>query len=191
MPRFLAGFLTACLLWGGLVFAYSRGIIDIDLEPNEPVPAEAASVEPALDDKPGPGKRKRTPRKGVRKDRRLSGDALTGDDLGDPETRNLDVANAGGEEQLLGSEIERGFDSVMPQVRRCLVLVDTDEPVSGKVSFGLRISGQSGVTRVNLQGPAVITQSEAGDCLRKAARGIQFRRFNGPDMILQFPLTLH
>jgi hypothetical protein len=63
--------------------------------------------------------------------------------------------------------------------------------VSGKLVFGLRISGQSGVTRVNLEGPAAITRSEAGDCLRKAARSIRFRTFNGPDMLVRYPLTLH
>ena len=50
-------------------------------------------------------------------ERRYSGDALSGDDLGDPELRDLNAAQAGGEEQLLGSEIEKGFDSVFPQGR--------------------------------------------------------------------------
>jgi hypothetical protein len=190
VPRFLAGFLTASLLWCGLAFAYSRGIIDINLGPNAEPAAPDAGVEPEVEEDKRRGKRKRVARKGARKDRRFTGEAMTGDDLGDPETRNLEAAKAGGEEQLLGSEIERGFDSVFPQVRRCLMLAAGDEPVSGKVTFGLRISGQGGVDRVNLHGPAAITRSEAGDCLRKTARSIQFRKFNGPDMLVHFPLTL-
>jgi hypothetical protein len=191
VPRFLAGFLAASLLWCGLIFAHSRGIIDINLEPNAQPAALDAGVEQEINGQREPGKRKRVTRKSARKDRRLTGEATSGDDLGDPQARDLDVANAGGEEQLLGSEIERGFDAVFPQVRRCLMLAAGDEPVSGRVTFGLRISGQSGVTRVNLQGPAAITQGEAADCLRKAARGIQFRKFNGPDMLVHYPLTLH
>ena len=91
---------------------------------------------------------------------------------------------------MLGSEIQRGFDSAFPQVKRCLMLAAGDEPVSGKIMFGLRITGQGGVSRVNLEGPAAITRSEAGDCLRKAAKGIRFRSFNGPDMLVHYPVTL-
>jgi hypothetical protein len=192
VPRFLAGFLTASLLWCGLIFAYSRGIIDINLEPNDAPSAPDAGVEEEEDDSPQRGKRKRggRARGGARKDRRFTGEAMTGDDLGDPETRHLQANQAGGEEQLLGSEIERGFDEAFPQIRRCLMLAAGDEPVSGKLVFGLRISGQSGVTLVNLQGPAAITRSEAGDCLRKAARAFRFRTFNGPDMLVHYPITL-
>jgi hypothetical protein len=192
VPRFLAGFLTATLLWGGLLFAHSRGILDLGIDPVEDEALADASAEQATAEEPGPTRRKRGARgrAGARKDRRYSGEAMTGDDLGDPELRNLEAAKAGGEEQLLGSEIERGFDSVFPQVRRCLMLAAGEEPVTGKLVFGLRISGQGGVERVSLQGPAAITQSEAGDCLRKAAREIRFRTFNGPDMLVHFPLML-
>lgn len=180
----------ASMLWGGLGLAVSRGIIDIDLEPNAEEDVPDAGVAEEAGEEPRAKRRRGARKRMARKDRRYSGQAKIGDDLGGPETRNLDVAQGGGEEQLLGSEIERGFDSVFPQVRRCLMLAAGDEPVSGKLVFGLRISGQSGVTRVNLQGPAAITRSEAGGCLRKAARGIRFRTFDGPDMLVHFPLSL-
>jgi hypothetical protein len=197
VPRFLAGFLTASLVWGGLIFAQVQGLIHINLEPEEESELAGAQPQEAPDDSPDPQRKKRGGRKRAtadrdnNKDRRLTGDALSGDDLGDPELRNLNADQAGGEEQLLGSEIERGFDSVFPQVRRCLMLAAGDEPVSGKIVFGLRIAGQGGVTAVNLEGPAAITRSEAGDCLRKAAKGIRFRSFNGPDMVVHYPLTLN
>jgi hypothetical protein len=70
------------------------------------------------------------------------------------------------------------------------MLAAGDEPVTGKIIFGLRISAAGSVTKVNLQGPSAITQGEAGDCLRKAAQGIHFRTFNGPDMLVHYPLTL-
>jgi hypothetical protein len=56
--------------------------------------------------------------------------------------------------------------------------------------FGLRISGASGVTAVNLRGPGAITQSEAGTCMQKAARAMRFRRFDGPDMLVHLPMAL-
>ena len=182
------------MLWGGFLLAYSRGLINIDLEPtakDEPSggsPAEGAEGEPDPSGRKKRGGRAR--RNAPHKERRYSGESTTGDDLGGPETRNLEAAKAGGEEQLTGHEIEQGFDSVFPQVKRCLILAAGDEPVNGKIVFGLRIAGHGGVTKVNLQGPSAITQSEAGDCLRRAAQGIRFRSFNGPDMLVHFPLTL-
>lgn len=192
MPRFLAGFLIATLLWGGLVAAHVAGVVDLGLSPPEEV-APDAGVAIASDEPTEPGKKRRArggARRGGKGDRRYAGDSTSGDDLGGPDSRELSAATAGGEEQLLGSEIEAGFDSVFPQVRRCLMLAAGDDVVSGKVVFGLRISGKGGVERVNLQGPSAVTQGEAGDCLRKAARAIRFRSFDGPDMLVHFPLTL-
>src|SRR5262245_38988863 len=98
-------------------------MLPIDLEP-ESDEDELAVVddEPAVDDRSPQAKRKRGGKRsgGARKERRLSGESMIGDDLGGAETRELNADQAGGEEQLLGTEIERGFDSVMPQVRRCL-----------------------------------------------------------------------
>jgi len=190
--RFLAGFLAATLVWGGLVAAHVTGLVDLGLSrPEEAAPD--AGVAAASDEPSEPGKKRRARgggRRGGKSDRRYVGDSTSGDDLGGPDSRELAADRAGGEEQLLGSEIEAGFDSVFPQVRRCLMLAAGDDVVSGKVVFGLRINGKSGVDRVNLQGPSAVTQGEAGDCLRKAAHGIHFRSFNGPDMLVHFPLTL-
>jgi hypothetical protein len=184
-------------VWGGVIAAQAFGLININLEPEGAAEPIETAAETAPEDSPDPKKRKRSGRKrsaadrdNGSSDRRYSGDALSGDDLGDPQLRNLQADQAGGEEQLLGSEIERGFDGVFPQVKRCLMLAAGDEPVSGKLVFGLRITGQGSVSAVNLAGPAAITRSEAGDCLRKAARGIRFRSFNGPDMLVHYPLTL-
>lgn len=181
------------MVWGGLLYAHSTGLVDLGISPPEEEAVAAAPEAGEDDDSAEPNRRKRRPRgargKGDRRPR-YTGNSTTGDDLGGPETRNLEAANAGGEEQLLGTEIERGFDSVFPQIRRCLMLAAGDEEVTGKLVFGLRIEGASGVTRVNLAGPSAITQGEAGDCLRKAARGIAFRRFNGPDMLVHYPVTL-
>jgi ribonuclease I len=102
----------------------------------------------------------------------------------------LDVAAAGGEEQLRGTEIEQAFDTAFSQVRRCLVLAASDEPVHGKLIFGLRIANDGRVAGVNLSGPSALTQGDAGACLRSAASSMHFRAFQGPDMVVRYPLTL-
>ena len=178
-------------MWGALIGAHVAGFVDLGLSSPVDVEPDAGVAIAAGDEPTEPGK-KRRPRgkRGAKRDARYAGNSTSGDDLGGPDGRELSAANAGGEEQLLGSEIEAGFDSVFPQVRRCLMLAAGDDVVSGKVVFGLRINGKAGVERVNLQGPSAVTQGEAGDCLRKAAHSIRFRGFDGPDMLVHFPLTL-
>lgn len=186
MGRFLAGFGLATLIWGGLFYGYATGVIELNLgDGEEPEVAAEAEAEP----EEGTKKKKRK-RKWRKKKKRYSGESLTGDDLGGPGARNLDVANAGGEEQLRGSEIEAGVDAIFPKIRRCLILAADDAPVTGKLTFGMRISGSGRVTKVNLRGPSGITKTEAGSCLRKAAKGMSFRSFDGPDMLVQYPITL-
>ena len=194
MLKFLSGFALASTLWGGFLVAYNQGLIDISLEPEAPpeeVP-EASSEEPETADKQGKQRRKRsvapkTRRTGAQAEDR---DVVTGDDLGADDPRNLDLHAGGGEEQLRGTEIEKGFDGAFSQIRRCLILAASDEPARGKLTFGLRISGQGKVTGVNLSGPSSVAQGECGACLRKAAQSMQFRSFNGPDMVVHYPITL-
>lgn len=196
MLRFVAGFVVASLLWGGLVVGVKQGFINLDLSPpEEDVELDVvAAADAPEDDARDPKKKRRGKRRTGSSDRgdsrRYEGESSVGDDLGGPEARNLDVANAGGEEQLLGSEVERGFDQAMPSIRRCLILAASDEPVTGKIVFDVRIGGSGRIEKINLKGPSAITQSEAGGCLISAARGIQFRSFNGPTMAVSFPLTL-
>jgi hypothetical protein len=193
--RFLAGFSVASVLWGAFLFSYKQGWIDISLEPEAP-PADEASVTDSPQDDDGPNKparpRKKRPGSAQSAPKRRSpgGNALVGDDLGENEARNLNVGQNGGEEQLRNTEIERGFDGILSQVKRCLILAADDEPANGKLVFGLRISGSGNVSAVNLSGPSSVTRGDAGACLRKAAQGMHFRTFNGPDMVVHYPLTL-
>lgn len=194
MLRFLAGFAAASVLWGAFLFSIKLGWIDISLEPEAPPGDEtnlADSPQDDTGDKPNRQRRKRTaPLKRSRSAAGPSGDTLVGDDLRENEARNLNVGTGGGEEQLRGTEIEKGFDSVFGQVKRCLILAAGDEPAHGKLIFGLRITGEGKVSGVNLSGPSSVAQGEAGACLRKAASGMHFRTFNGPDMVVHYPLNL-
>jgi hypothetical protein len=192
--RFLAGFVVASVLWGAFLFSYKQGWIDISLEPEAPPADEASVTDTQQDDEPDKSKRPRKKRPAAtataKRARTPSGNALVGDDLGENDTRSLNVGQNGGEEQLRNTEIERGFDGIMSQVKRCLILAAEDEPASGKLTFGLRISGSGKVTAVNLSGPSSVTRGDSGACLRKAAQSMSFRTFNGPDMVAHYPLTL-
>lgn len=194
MSRFLAGFGLASLLWGGVLFASARGYIDLGLA-EEPEPETLEGVTPGdeADDATKSDRKKRRRAGSATKRTRssyASGDSTSGDDLGEDDPRQMDMHAGGGEEQLASHEIEKGFDGAFSQVRRCLILAAGDEPARGKVVFGLRVAGSGKVTAVNLSGPSSVTQGESGACLRKAASSIQFRSFNGPDMVVRYPLTL-
>jgi hypothetical protein len=190
----LAGFVVASVLWGAFLFSYKQGWIDISLEPEAPPADEASVTDTQQDDEPDKSKRPRKKRPAAtataKRARTPGGNALVGDDLGENDTRSLNVGQNGGEEQLRNTEIERGFDGIMSQVKRCLILAAEDEPASGKLTFGLRISGSGKVTAVNLSGPSSVTRGDSGACLRKAAQSMSFRTFNGPDMVAHYPLTL-
>ena len=54
----------------------------------------------------------------------------------------------GGEQQLTGGQIETAFDGAMGRIRRCFVLAAGDEPVRGRLTFGLRVAGSGRVTAV-------------------------------------------
>ncbi|HEX2676019.1 MAG TPA: hypothetical protein VHM19_05250, partial [Polyangiales bacterium] len=129
--------MVASLIWGGLVFASSRGYIDLGLAPADEKPPEEVAVDDAPDDaKKSDRKRRRSGSAGSKRSHGVtrSGDSTSGDDLDENGPRQVDMAGGGGEEQLNGTEIEKAFDGVFGQVRRCLILAASDEPVHGKVT---------------------------------------------------------
>jgi hypothetical protein len=194
MSRFLAGFAVASVLWGGALALYLSGVLEG--APEEPV----GEIEPAFGDEVVEAPPEDTPRmrRGRRRGGRSSGgggptplgNAITGDDLGDPGALNLDLGDEGGEERIPGHEIEAAMDEAFPRVRRCLVLAAGEDRVTGRLTFGLRIEPNGSVSRVNLSGPAAVTTGECGDCLRGAVRGIRFRSFDGPPMVVRYPISL-
>ena len=206
MTRFLAGFALASLVWGGLgaYLVVEQGYGPPPEEPEADI--EVATLDTPTDEPESPGRARRPRRRregagtirggGPSADEGSSGvggpfgDAVTGDDLGEGELRVIDGAGSGGEEQLTGAEIDHAFDGVMPRVRRCFILAATDRELTGTLTFGLRIGGNGHVSAVNLSGPAVLTTGECGDCLRTTARSIQFPTFDGPEMVVRYPITL-
>lgn len=194
VSRFWAGFGVASVLWAG---AAAYAVVGLGyappVEPADPVAAAPEPVEAPAAEEEEPTRRRRRVRRGPRAQQQQAtptGEATTGDDLGENEVRMLDMAGSGGEQQLSAAQIEAGFDAGMGRIRRCLVLMAGDDPVRGRLTFGLRVASSGEVRAVQLSGPAAATTGEAGDCLRSAARGIRFASFDGPEMVVRYPLTL-
>lgn len=197
--RFLGGFLVASLLWGGGVAAYEGGYLDEylaeeDVEADLLAEREEVDEEVALEDAPRRRRRRRGRRAAMTAMSEEAdyprGEATTGEDLGSDDPRELSAGESGGEAQLSSAQVESGFDTAFGGIQRCLVLVPSEAPLRGRLTFGLRIAGSGRVTRVNLQGPAAVTSGDSGDCLRNAARRIHFPSFDGPEMIVHYPITL-
>jgi hypothetical protein len=200
VARFFLGFFTATTIFSLLALVlYVQGLVTFG-KPEPVAAAELTAIEGPDDDEPDPKKRKR-PRagKGARRERSGEtaasegaalprGEATTGDDLNWDGERRLDMA--AGEAQLSGKQIEAGFDSAMSKIRRCLVLVPAEGEVTGKLTFGMRVGSDGQPRAVNLSGPAVVTSGESGSCLRQAAQAIRFAKFEGPDMLFRYPVTL-
>jgi hypothetical protein len=188
VQRFATGFIVASVLWAGLAFLYIRGVFGpLGPDAAEPVAQDEAPTVAPESAKVVKAKRVRRPRRGA--DGRAQAQAPVGDqDIGWDGPQTIDMA--GGEGQLTGGQIEAGFDSAMPKIRRCLILVPADGEITGKLLFGMRVGNDGTPRAVNLTGPSVVTGGDSGSCLRSAAQAIRFASFPGPDMVFKYPITL-
>jgi hypothetical protein len=195
VSRFLAGFAAATVVWVGAAagahFVLGWG------PPAAPEENPDDAIALAEDEPDDPAtKRRRGGRRGAGSraigggGRAPTGEATTGDDLREGEMRTIDGEGSGGEQQLTGAQIDGAFDGAMGRIRRCFILAAGDEAVTGRLTFGMRIAGTGQVTAVSLSGPAAVTTGECGDCLRTAARAIRFDSFDGPEMLIHYPITL-
>lgn len=192
MPKFLLGFISASLLWAAAAYAVINGYVDLNLDrievKNDTDEASDSSVGKKSNFRSRRSNKRR--RSSARSKRRSYRSVLTGDSLGEDEVRGVDMVGNSGEQQLTDNEIEQGIDGVFNQIKRCLFLAANDDPVKGRVVLGMRIEGTGRVTRVNLRGPIPVVRGEAGDCLRKTVKAIQYRNFDGPTMVVHYPITL-
>lgn len=193
--RFWAGFGVASVIWAGAAayLVVGEGYGPPETEPALLVAEADPVVDEAVEEDPAPRRRRRARRRATAStpgESTPSGRATSGDDLREDEMRTLDLAGSGGEQQLSAAQIEAGFDRGMGRIRRCLVLMAGDDPVTGRLTFGLRVTSSGQVEAVRLDGPAAATTGDAGECLRTAARAIRFDPFDGPTMVVRYPLTL-
>lgn len=199
MKGFLAGFLTASILWVAIASAYAHGLLDGLL--GRPGPAASSDAGPAVaagepDAAPAAPAKRRRGRKRPQAARDLadgprgSGPVVqSGDDLSEPSSREVDMGGAGSEAQLSPAQIESAFDRAMPGIERCLLLLEADQEGTGQVTFGLRVTGAGRVSAAQLVGPRALTQGETGTCLRRVARSMAFPSFDGPEMVVRYPVT--
>jgi len=193
--RFIAGFAIATVLWGAAAgYAYYSGLLMPEPAQVADAGANDAAAEPEVrEDRRRKRRRGRRGRKGRGRARDRGkapqGDAVTGDDLDEDGPREVDLGTEGGEQQLSSAQIDAAFGSAMSRVRRCVLLAHEEADVRGRVVFGLRIRSSGQVGGVRLSGPAALTTGEAGGCMRRAARGVSFPSFDGPDMVVRYPVT--
>jgi hypothetical protein len=191
VSRFLLGFVCASLLWAIGAYAVVNGYVDINLKPTN-VSSDSEGVTSHDEEKitiRGRGNKNRR-RIANRPEKREYRSVLTGDSLGEDDVRNVDMVGNSGEQQLTDYEVEQGINVVFDKIKRCLFLAASDESVKGKVILGMRIEGTGRVTKLNLRGPVSIVQGEAGNCLRSTVTSIKYRPFNGPAMVVHYPITL-
>ena len=198
MKQFLLGVLVASVVWVGVLFAQSAGVIDIlGAGDDEVVAVDAGVIETAVAAEPSGDekkKKKRKQRRGGKKKRPggaayAAGDGRVGDEIGGPGSQELSMGEVGGQEQLSAAEIDRGIDRVWNGIQRCLVLVPSDLPATGKVVLGMHIAPDGRVTRVGLRGPNPIVQGESGGCIRRAVKSIRYPSFDGPEMVAHYPIV--
>jgi len=198
VTKFLSGFACATVLWAGVAaYAHVRLRWGPPAEPEAVDTTEAAVADaPPLEETPV---RRRSSRSGRRRSEpdaesaavgAAGGDVVTGDDLREDEPRMIDGDGTGGEQQLSGGQVEAAFDGAMGRVRRCFLLVEGDAPLRGRLTFGLRIAPSGRVGAVQLSGPTSLTSGDAGQCLRDAARTMAFPSFDGPEMVVRYPIVL-
>jgi hypothetical protein len=202
MKQFLGGMAAATLIWGAILFAQVTGAIDLrdmlGLAEDEEIPAETGTVVGTATDEPDKKTRKR--RRGKRRGRRRGGspmpeetydlsEGVSGDALGAPGAKELAMGAAGGEDQLSSREIDQGIDRVFRGIERCLVLAPPGAPTTGKLTVGMHIASSGAVTKVNLRGPNVMIKGEVGACFRRIVKTIRFRSFDGPSMVVHYPIV--
>lgn len=198
MKQFLSGVLVASVLWLGVVFAQSRGVIEIfESSDTQETGVDTAADIPMVDtdsEAAASPKRVRKKRRRIKKRRAPlasdlgyeRGEGEVGDDLS-AGARSVGMHN-GGEEQLSNEEIEAAIDRRFNGIQRCLTLLPPDAPSTGKLVIGMNIAGSGTVTKINLNGPNAMIKGDTGDCFRRIIRGITFRGFDGPDMIVRYPI---
>jgi hypothetical protein len=198
MKRFLLGVLVASVVWVGVLFAQAAGVIDVigPDDPGDEPDADAGVIETAAAESPdGETKRKKRKKRRPSKPKRpggaayADGDGTAGDEIGAGGGHELSMGEAGGQEQLSAAQIDKGIDSVWNGVQRCLVLVPSDLPATGKVVLGMHIAPSGKVTRVGLRGPNPIVQGECGACIRRAVKSIRYPSFDGPEMVARYPIV--
>jgi hypothetical protein len=125
MSRFLAGFVLASLMWAGFLYAYRQGLMNFSLEPEAARKRQenAKTATGAGTPSNRKGRRRLSRPKNGHRRTAASGESVVGDNLGENDTRSIDMTRAGSEAQLTTLQVEQAFDAVFSHVRRCLARI--------------------------------------------------------------------
>jgi hypothetical protein len=117
-------------------------------------------------------------------------DSRISDDM-DLGAQQIDMEH-GGEQQLTNATIESVMDKNFGNIRRCVLLAqsDRDEPVHGRMAIGIRIRPSGEVAAVTVTPPAPLTGGEIVPCVRTAVARIRFPSFDGREMAVTYPVNL-
>jgi len=199
MKQFLLGFLTSSVIFIFLLYAQGHGQIEIfNQEPEQLVQNVSFDTDQPDTENSTLRKKGRRHSKKWRKRKNRGqgfdpgpgyeqGEGVTGDDLSQG-SRQMNGAGEA-EQQLTSSQIDNGINRVFNGIQRCLMLMPSDAPSTGKIVIGMNITSGGNVTKVNLKGPKSMIKNECGACIRRQVKSIRFPPFDGPDMIANYPVT--
>jgi len=186
VSRFFLGFISASVLWGVGFWIYTSQ--------QQPEPVVTPATEPVTVS-PTPPKTRKKRKRGAPRGADESApssvhETVSGDDLGKPDSQEVDLNSAGDERRLTQGQIQSTLTRAMPDIRRCVANLPEDVFVSGKLAFGLRVRASGDVARVRLSGLNTVVEGATGECLRGAVKRLQFPTFSGADMFVQYPVYL-
>ena len=104
---------------------------------------------------------------------------VQGDALGRPERIDLTEAGSDGRE-LTEEDLDRIVHGAEPAITRCITTAVGDAPLeTGKVEVGLRVEKSGQVSRVRVEGPAIMQRQGLSRCIRAVVIALHFPASGG------------
>lgn len=194
MGRFLIGLLVGAAVAGGALVAATRSIDGClgrcgdgtscqshRCEPRAALAPPVAAAPPARDKRRrghrSPSDPGATPEIALRPgDEKM---VAQGDALGRPE--HIDLTQGGDDgHELTQEEVDRIVRGAEPAITRCITTAVGDAPLdTGEVAVGLRVERSGQVSRVRVEGPALLQRQGLTRCVRAAVVALRFPASGG------------
>ena len=112
-----------------------------------------------------------------------------GDALGRPEHIDLTAPGDDGRE-LTQDLIDPVFHARDAAITKCITTTLGDAPLeTGKIEIGLRVEHGGEVSRIRVEGPALLQRNGLTACIKKAVSGLRFPRSGGATVVT-YPFEL-
>jgi hypothetical protein len=113
------------------------------------------------------------------------GDALR------PAARTVDMSAASAETRdLAQDEIDGAMSRRAPEIIKCIVDARGNAPVVGRVTVGLVVGADGGVTKTRVEAPAWLMHHGLAGCVRPKLKEVRFPAA-GKDTVVTVPFDLH